>query len=111
METKQKQWTKTELQVYILLLCANADKDETDAELDMIRQKVSDTLFNEIYAEFKQDSEEQRLTKIDQDIHMHNFSNKELVDFRREMYKIFFSDCDFKMMEKRLDWTLDNILY
>jgi len=29
MKHKAKNWTKTELQVYILLMCANADKEET----------------------------------------------------------------------------------
>lgn len=111
MEQKAKSWTKTELQVYILLLCANADNDETEAELDMIRSKVSAETFDKIYKEFSNDSEEKRLKKIDRNVHEHTYSNMELIAFRREVYEIFFSDCSFTMMEKRLDWTLDNILY
>lgn len=111
MKTEYAHWTKEELQVYILLLCANADNDETEKERDMIQSKVSTEIFEKIYKEFSNDSEEKRLKKIDRNIHQHTYTNMELIDFRREIYEIFFSDCDFKMMEKRLDWTLDNILY
>jgi hypothetical protein len=111
METKHTNWTKTELQVYILLLCANADGKETKEELNMIKAKVPKETFEKIYAEFQEDSEEQRLRKIDRNVQNHKYTNMQLIDFRREVYEIFFSDCEFKMMEKRLDWTLDNILY
>ncbi|RDK87019.1 hypothetical protein [Marinirhabdus gelatinilytica] len=111
MATKNNNWTKTELQTYILLLCANADNDETEEELKMIRSKVAKDTFEKMYEKFSKDTEEERLKKIDTNIHAHTYSNMELIDFRREVYEIFFSDCDFKMMEKRLDWTLDNILY
>ena len=111
MAAENTQWTKEELQIYILLLCANADDDETEKERGMIQSKVSTGTFDKMYKEFSNDSEEKRLKKIDQNIHQHTYTNMELIDFRREVYEIFFSDCDFKMMEKRLDWTLDNILY
>ncbi|WP_415372994.1 hypothetical protein [Patiriisocius sp. Uisw_047] len=39
------------------------------------------------------------------------YTNMELIDFRREVYEISFSDCKFTTMEKKIDWTLDNILY
>lgn len=109
--TNKEQWTKEELQVYILLLCANADKEETEEELEMIQAKVSKKTFVKMYALFRGDSEEERLKKIDRNVHAHAYTNMELIAFRREVYEIFFSDCNFTMMEKRLDWTLDNILY
>ncbi|WP_432410499.1 hypothetical protein [Rasiella sp. SM2506] len=111
MKAENTHWTKEELQVYILLLCANADNDETEKERGMIQSKVSTETFKKIHNEFSTDSEEKRLKKIDRNIHQHTYTNMELIDFRREIYEVFFSDCDFKMMEKRLDWTLDNILY
>ncbi len=111
MTIETSHWTKEELQVYILLLCANADNDETEKEREMIQSKVSTETFEKMYSEFSNDSEEKRLKKIDRNVHHHTYTNMELIDFRREVYEIFFSDCDFKMMEKRLDWTLDNILY
>ncbi len=111
MTAKSTNWTKTELQTYILLLCANADEDESEEELAMIKSKVSKDTFDKIYKQFSKDSEKKRLKRVDRNIHMHMYSSKELSDFRREVYEIFFADCNFTMMEKRLDWTLDNILY
>ena len=111
MTIKPTKWTKTELQIYILLLCANADKNETEDELELIQSKVSKITFVKIYKEFHDDPDEKRLKKVAKNIHFHDYSNMELIAFRKEVHEIFFSDGDFVMMERRLDMTLDNILY
>ncbi|PNQ75291.1 hypothetical protein C1T31_03930 [Hanstruepera neustonica] len=104
-------FSKTELQIYILLLCANADSVETEDEINLIKSKVDEETFNKIYKVFSNDNDDERLEKIDDNIHHHEFTNMELAQLRREIYEIFFSDCDFKMMERNLDRILDNILY
>lgn len=104
-------WSKTELQVYILLLCANADDHESEKELSMIKTKTDPETFKKIYQEFSGDDEDMRFEKIDTAIHLHSYTIKEIADFRREMYEIFFSDCNFSLMEKNLDRILDNIIY
>lgn len=111
MSTKAKNWTKTELHVYILLMCANADKEETQKEIDMIKAKVDSKTFKKMEEIFRNDSENKRFKKIDKNIQQQMYSALEINDFRKEMYEIFFSDSNFSMMEKRLDQTLDNILY
>ncbi|RIA09062.1 hypothetical protein OE09_0890 [Flavobacteriaceae bacterium MAR_2010_72] len=105
------EWTKTELQTYILLLCANADKVETSEEINLIKSKIDKDTFDKIYAEFSQDSEDESFEKINEAIHLHEYSNIELAQFRKEMYDIFFSDCSFSMMERNLDKIMDNMLY
>lgn len=111
MTTKPNNWTKTELKIYMLLLCANADATETEEERKFIKSKVDAQTFERIYAEFKADTEDERFEKIDDNIQMHDFENKELSEMRREMHEIFYSDCDFKMLERNLDRIMDNILY
>jgi hypothetical protein len=111
MKPKNKEWSKTELQVYILLLCANADNQESEKEINMIKLKTDQETFEMIYQEFSNDTEDERLDKIEVAIHLHEYSMKEIADFRREMYEIFFSDCNFSLMEKNLDRILDNIIY
>jgi len=111
MKKQKPNWSKAELQVYILLLCANADKEETEDELEMIQSKVPKTTFVKMYKKFHAHSEKKRLKKVDQCVNKHEYTEMELAAFRREMYKLFFSDSKFSMLEKRLDWTLDNILY
>lgn len=111
MNPNNRKFNKTELQIYILLLCANADSSETEEELNLIKSKVDLELFDAIYHEFTADTEDERFEKIDDNIHLHEFTNMELANLRREMYEIFFADCNFKMMERNLDKIMDNMLY
>ena len=111
MKSPTNQWSKIELQVYILLLCASADSNVSAEELKMIQSKTDKATFEKIYADFVKDDEDERLDKIDRVIQLHEYSMKELADLRREMYEIFFSDCNFTLMERNLDRILDNILY
>ncbi|WP_435412927.1 hypothetical protein [Psychroserpens mesophilus] len=111
MITKIDRWTKPELHIYILLLCANADSNETDVEIEMIKSKVDPETFDKIYTEFKSDAEDVQFEKIDDNIQHHDYNNMELAKFRQEIHEIFFSDGKFMMMEQNLNRILDNILY
>ena len=111
MSDQQQHWTKTELQIYILMLCANADSKVTEEELSLIKSKTDKETFDKIYQEFSGDTEEESLEKIQDNLVMHEYSHKELAKLRKEMFEIFFSDKKFSMMENTLDKILDNILY
>ncbi|WP_033956038.1 hypothetical protein [Psychroserpens jangbogonensis] len=111
MTSKSDHWTKLELQIYILLLCANSDAEETELEIRMIKSKVDIKTFEKIYEEYNNDSEEDHFEKIDDNIHQHDYNNMELAKFRQEAHDIFFSDGKFKMMEQNLNRILDNIMY
>lgn len=111
MPSQPNHWDKSELQLYILLLCANADSDETDKELELIKSKVNGETFNTIYKEFNRDNEEKRLQKIEHSISAHEFTVMELSAFRNEIHEIFMSDGRMTLHEGRLDSLLDNILY
>lgn len=103
--------TKSELQIYLLLLCAYSDNYASQEELEFIQQKVDPTSYKRISEEFLNDSEEERIDKIEDAVRYLEYSYNELSALRREMYEVFFSDCEFKMMERNLDRLLDNILY
>lgn len=111
MNSQQEHWTKAELQIYILLLCANADSVETEEEIALIRSKTDKATFEKMYQEFSGDSEEDSLEKIQDNLALHEYSHKEIAELRREMFEVFFSDKKFSMMENTLDKILDNILY
>jgi len=111
MSDQQQHWTKTELQIYILMLCANADSNVTEQELELIKSKTDKKTFDKMYEEFKGDTEEESLEKIQDNLVMHEYSHKELTQLRKEMFEVFFSDKKFSMMENTLDKILDNILY
>ena len=111
MTSKTNHWTKTELKIYILLLCADADAQITEDEIEIIKSKVDSETFENIRKEFNGDAEEERFEKIDDNIQRHDFNNMELAKFRKEIQEIFFSDGKFKMLEKNLNRILDNMLY
>ncbi|MCG9973376.1 hypothetical protein [Christiangramia crocea] len=111
MHVGKNRWTRTELEIYILLLCANADSVETPVELRLISSNVDEKSFEKIYNEFWKDSEEERLEKIEDAIAVNDFSHKELIKLKREIREIFFSDHQFSMMERNLDKILNNMLY
>jgi hypothetical protein len=111
MSSRPNQWDKSKLQLYILLLCANADNQETEKELDFIKSKFNDETFTSIYTEFNSDSQEERLEKIENAISKHHFTTMELSEFRTEINNIFMSDGRLSLHERRLDALLDNILY
>ncbi|SDS13877.1 hypothetical protein [Gramella sp. MAR_2010_147] len=111
MKNEQKHWTKAELQIYILMLCANADSNVTNEELDLIKAKTDKNTFENIYKEFSEDSEEESLEKIQDNLVLHEYSHKELVTIRKEMFEVFFSDKKFSQMENMLDKILNNIIY
>ena len=111
MTSTKNKLTKLELQIYILLTCASADGHESEEEIAMIKKKTDTETFEKVYNEFQQDDEDERLDKIDTNIHLHTFENMELSNLRREMYEIFFSDCNFSRMERTLDRIMDNIIY
>ena len=111
MKSETKKWTKEELQIYILLLCANADSEESKEEIKIVKSKVDKKTFKKIYKEFGKDTEEERFEKIDNAIHLHEFSHVELEKFRNEINEIFLVDNHFAVMETNLNRILDNILY
>ncbi len=111
MKHHSPSWNKAELEIYIMLLCANADAVETDNELKLIRSRSDAKTFQNIYREFSEDSEEEGLNKIDDCIRHHDFDEMELADFRRDIYELFMTDGVMDRQETNIDRILDNILY
>lgn len=111
MTQRMTNWTKEEIKIYVLLLCASVDSKETEEEINLIKSKTSAETFNKMYDEFCNDDESIYFRKLEDSISQHYFSTMELSEFRREINDVFMADKKFTMMEKRLDQILDNILY
>lgn len=111
MKHKSPDWNKHELQVYILLLAAQADKDLAEEEIDLIKSKTDPETFEKIYNEFCKDKKKKRLKKIQYSVEEHEYSHMELAQLRKEVYEVFFADNTLKRIEQNLDRILDNVLY
>ena len=111
MKNELSKWSKADLKIYILLLCAKIDKEETEEELAFIKAKTDEDTFNLIYNEFCCDEEDGCFEKIEYAIHQHEYSPKELKELKKEILEVFHSDKNFSMKERYLEAVFDNILY
>jgi len=111
MKNNHNNWTKEELKIYLLLLCAKADEVISQEELDMIKSKTAHKNFDEIYEEFLEDDESTSLDKISTAIGHLEYGDMELFELRQEIFELFMADNKFSPREKYLDRILDNIIY
>lgn len=111
MKKADKQWSKQELKVYILLLCAKADGIEVPEEIDLIKSKSSPEIFDTIYSELSLDSEEESIEKIEDTIARLNYSEMELSEFKKDIQEVFYADKNFSRKEINFNRILNNIIY
>lgn len=111
MKNNHKNWTKEELKIYIMLVCAKADNEISPEEIELIQLKSSKETFDKIYAEFKGDKKKKSLKKIETAIRFHHYGAMELLELRKEIFKVYFADNVLCKKERYLDQILDNIIY
>ncbi|WP_047417419.1 hypothetical protein [Cellulophaga sp. Hel_I_12] len=111
MKNELTNWSKAELKIYILLLCAKIDQEESEAEITLIKSKTDENTFNTIYNEFCCDEEDGCFEKIEKAIHHHHYSTMELGQLKKEILEVFHSDKKFSMKERYLEKVFDNIIY
>lgn len=104
-------WSKADLRIYILMLCAKIDQEESEAEIALIKSKTDDETFNRLYNEFCCDEEDGCFEKIEHAIDQHEYSPKELNELKQEILEVFHSDEKFSAKERYLEKVFDNILY
>lgn len=111
MKKEHPKWSKEELKIYILLLCAKADWKETPEEMTLIRSKSNQEIFDRIYKEISEDNEDISLDKIEASIEKHNYSTMEIIELKKDIQEVFSSDKDFSLKERYIDEILDNLIY
>lgn len=111
MKNEPKNWTKTELKIYILLLCAKADQHESQDEMNVIKAKCDADTFERLYREFWNDDEETHFAKIEAAIGKLEYSHHEIGLLKKEIHQVFLTDNTFTATERKLLQILDNILY
>ncbi|SDE78378.1 hypothetical protein SAMN05421636_107240 [Pricia antarctica] len=104
-------WSKAELKVYILLLCAKADSIEDPEELNLIRSRTAPENFDRLYNEISLDDEDKSFTKIQNTISRLEYSQMELAELKKETREVFSADGKFHIRERNLSRILDNIIY
>lgn len=111
MKNVKSVWSKVELKIYILLLCARADSEESTEELELIKAKSDEKSFDRLYAELLNDNEDISIQKIENAIARLEYSYKELRELKQEVLEVFKTDKKVDLREYKLSELLDNILY
>jgi len=111
MKNNGTHWSKAELKVYILLLCAKADSIEDTEELNLIRSRTAPEKFDRLYNEISHDDEDNSFTKIENTISKLDYSEMELAELKKEIREVFSADGKFHITERNLSRILDNIIY
>ena len=102
-------WTKEELNAYILIYCANADFTESKDEMDFIKSKLPTSIFKKIHKEFKNDNDYQSIQKIQSTVDRYGYTGEEKNRLLFEIKKIFLSDDNYDLLEKNLLRGLNRI--
>ncbi|MDT8416121.1 MAG: hypothetical protein RQ735_12200 [Flavobacteriaceae bacterium] len=111
MNSEPANWTKAEIKTYILLLCARADAQETEAEINLVKSSTDPAVFDEVYETFQGDDEESALKKIELAINNKVYGDMEISALRKEMLDVFAADNNYNIKEQYLDKLLDHIIY
>ncbi len=93
-------WTYVDLKTFLLLYCANADLEETPAELRLISRDVSPERFEELTEFFESNSDYDNLQAI---LSLKSRYFAETADVERlvsEMEALFRVDGDYSYIEK-----------
>ncbi len=110
MNAIQTNWTKEELEIYLLIYCANADFTESKTEDNYIQSKAKHVSFDKIHAEFEKDNDYIRIQKIQHALQRHGYSQKEKEKLLQEMKEVFLADENFDVLEKNLYLGLKHII-
>lgn len=110
MSNLKTNWTREELNAFILLYSANADFQASKVEIDRIKSKISSASFEKIMSDFERDNDYQILQKIQSSVQAHGYMKDELNLLFEEIKALFLSDGKFDQQEKNLLIGLKTLL-
>jgi hypothetical protein len=103
-------WTKDELNAYILMFCANADFLETKAEVEFIKDHIHTDCYQKMHAELESNNDYQSIQKITHAMDRFEYTPEDRIALFEEIKALFLSDGEFDLMEKNLLMGLKHIL-
>ena len=110
MNNFNTEWSREDLEAYILIYCANANFEETQNQRDFIKEHVSASNFKTIHKEFNKDNDYQSIQKIQTTIEKHGYSKDEIDELFDEMKELFLSDENYDILEQNLFRGLHHII-
>ncbi|MDY0781400.1 hypothetical protein [Tenacibaculum sp. IB213877] len=110
MKTITTNWTKKELHAYLFIYCMNADYDETDDELEIIKSKIDDVTYKKMHTEFEKDNDYTSIQKIQSTLADLGYTKDEIENLFNEIKVLFLSDGSYDILERNLMMGLKKLL-
>ena len=110
MADKITDWTFDEFKAYLLLEAAHADMEFSKAEDNFIHKRVGNQVFEKIYSEFSDDSDYQRITKLQDAAKTHCTTEKCKTILKEDLMKLFKADQNVDLMEKNMLLFLNRVI-
>ncbi len=103
-------WTKKELEAYILLYCAFADFVENEFEKESILSIVDKDIYKKMHREFDADNDFQRIQKIQYSLKALDYSKKNIAKLQEKVMELFLSDGKFDLLEENMNRVIKRLL-
>ena len=103
-------WNYTEFKTYLLLEAAHADMSFSQEEQDLIVKKINKETYDKIYAEFREDTDFQRIEKIGEASKTFLDTSDKKLELIEKIRTLFQSDGEYDTMEHNMMMFLKKIL-
>jgi len=110
MEKSTTNWSKDELNVYILLYAAKVDYEITIEEKDKIIEKYGIETYNKLFGEIRMDNDYSSIDKIKNAIGQLELTKEEIKESMQDVKTIFEADGKFDSIEKGVYNVLNKVL-
>lgn len=110
MSNTNPNWTKAELEIYLLIYCANANYSESKDEKKFIKSHAESSSYQKMHNEFEKDNDYQSIQKIQATIDHHQYTQTEKDKLFSEIKEMIMSDDTTDILEENIFRGLQHIL-
>ena len=102
-------FSKDEFHAYLLFYCANADFVEQEEEMEFIKSKTENEVFEKMHKQFQKDNDFQRIQKIERTLDALEYTKEQKELLLEEIQALFMSDGKFPILERNAYLGLKHI--
>ena len=110
MSNTNTSWTKAELEIYLLIYCANANFSESKKEKEFIKKHAQSDIYKRMHEEFEKDNDFISLQKIQSNFENLNINQAEKDELFSEIKELILCDGKGDVLEENIFRGLKHLL-
>lgn len=110
MSVVKTEWTRPEFKAYLMMYAANANFFESESELEIIHNFITNEQYKRIHREWEKDNDYQSIQKILYNIEKFEYSKDELKDLVADIKNLINADGQFDLLESNMLMALRKII-